>query len=226
MPPESSPPLQPLNMTVHSLPAASGAATRRTVRGRLQMLLILLACAAPVVASYTAYFVTRPDSRSNYGALIQPTRTLPALPLRSLDGVAVDAAALKGQWLLIVVGPANCDAACDKRLFMQRQLREMLGRERDRIDKLWLMTGSAEPSAALRAAIDSDPSLRVLRVPEDRLAAWLQPASGHALQEHLYLVDPMGEWMMRAPAAADPGKFKRDLDKLLRASASWDRAGR
>ncbi len=213
-------------MTVHSLPATSLAAAKRTVRGRLQMLLILLACAAPVVASYTAYYFARPDARSNYATLILPTRTMPALPLRSLDGAAVDAAGLKGQWLLIAVGPAACDAACDKRLFMQRQLREMLGRERDRIDKLWLMTGSAEPSAALRAVIDADPSLQVLRVPEDALAAWLQPEPGHALQEHLYLVDPMGEWMMRAPADADPGKFKRDLDKLLRASASWDRAGR
>jgi len=213
-------------MSVHSLPATSGAAARRTVRGRLQMLLILLACAAPVIASYTAYFVARPDARSNYGTLIQPTRSLPALPLRSLDGAAVDAADLKGQWLLIAVAPAACDADCDRRLFMQRQLREMLGRERDRIDKLWLMTGSVAPAPALRAAIDSDPSLRVLRVPEDPLAEWLQPAPGHALQDHLYLVDPMGEWMLRAPADADPGKLKRDLDRLLRASASWDRPGR
>ncbi len=58
------------------------------------------------------------------------------------------------------------------------------------------------------------------------MPAWLQPEPGHALQEHLYLVDPMGEWMLRAPADADPGKLKRDLDKLLKASASWDRAGR
>jgi hypothetical protein len=213
-------------MTVHSLPATSAGAARRTARGRLQMLLILLACAAPVIASYTAYFVARPDARSNYGTLIQPTRSMPALPLRSLDGVAVDAVELKGQWLLIAVGPAACDADCDRRLFMQRQLREMLGRERDRIDKLWLVTGSADLPAAVRAAVDSDPSLRVLRVPEDQLAAWLQPEPGHALQDHLYLVDPMGEWMMRAPADADPGKFKRDLDRLLRASASWDRPGR
>jgi hypothetical protein len=36
----------------------------------------------------------------------------------------------------------------------------------------------------------------------------------------------MGEWMMRFPVDFDPTKVKRDIDRLLRASASWDRAGR
>ena len=52
------------------------------------------------------------------------------------------------------------------------------------------------------------------------------PAPGQALEDHLYIVDPLGEWMMRAPADADPNKLKRDIDRLLRASASWDKAGR
>jgi hypothetical protein len=125
-----------------------------------------------------------------------------------------------------VVGPAECDAACQKRLFMQRQLREMLGRERDRIDKLWLITGSGEPTPALRVGLAADPALQLLRVPGEALAAWLEPGSGQVLEDHLYLVDPMGEWMMRWPADAEPARIKRDLDRLLRASASWDLAGR
>jgi hypothetical protein len=32
--------------------------------------------------------------------------------------------------------------------------------------------------------------------------------------------------MMRMPSAGEPAKIKRDLDKLLRASASWDQPGR
>jgi hypothetical protein len=148
------------------------------------------------------------------------------LPLRALDGAAVEPRSLKGQWLLIVVGPADCDAACQKRLFMQRQLREMLGRERDRVDKLWLITGGGEPSPALRAGLGADASLQLLRVPRDALAAWLEPESGMLLEDHLYLVDPMGEWMLRVPADAEPARVKRDLDRLLRASASWDLPGR
>jgi hypothetical protein len=46
------------------------------------------------------------------------------------------------------------------------------------------------------------------------------------MQDHLYVVDPMGEWMMRAPVQPQPERLKRDLDRLLRASGSWDKAGR
>lgn len=216
-----------LGLTVHSLPLPElPTNARRTRSGRLKMLLVLAVCAAPVVASYLTYFVLRPEGRTNYGALIQPSRSMPTLPLRTLDGQAVDAATLHGQWLLLALGPAQCPGDCQKHLYMQRQLREMLGRERDRVDKLWLITDAAEVPAPLRAALKADPTLQVLRVPREMLAAWLQPEAGRALEDHLYLVDPMGEWMMRMPADPDPAKVKRDLERLLRASSSWDLPGR
>jgi hypothetical protein len=68
--------------------------------------------------------------------------------------------------------------------------------------------------------------VQALRVPRKALAQWLQPAAGQALEDHLYIVDPMGEWMMRVPANPDPSKVKRDLEKLMRGSAGWDKAGR
>ena len=44
----------------------------------------------------------------------------------------------------------------------------------------------------------------VLQVDEAALGAWLQPAPGQRLSDHLYVVDPLGNWMMRFPAQADP----------------------
>jgi hypothetical protein len=192
----------------------------------LKMLLVLLMCAAPVIASYFTYFVIRPEGRTNYGTLILPTRSMPALALSTLDGAPVVASSLRGQWLLVVVADAACDTPCQKQLHMQRQLREMLGRERDRLDKVWLVTGAAEVGAPLRAALQAGVPAQVLRVDATALAQWLQPEAGRALQDHLYVVDPMGEWMMRVPANAEPARVKRDLDKLLRASSFWDTPGR
>ena len=148
---------EPLVLSVHGMqtpnlndPAL--VAQRRTTRGRLKMLLVLAVCAAPVVASYLTYFVIRPQGRTNYGALIMPTRSLPDLPLRQVGGGEVKAVSLRGQWLLVAVGPSQCDAVCEKRLFMQRQLREMLGRDRDRLDKVWFVTDGGVPSDALLSA--------------------------------------------------------------------------
>jgi len=219
-------------MTVHSLrapqlnDAVESDDPERRRSGRWKMLLVLLMCAAPVIASYFTYFVIRPEGRTNYSTLILPTRTMPALALRTLDGAPVTSASLRGQWLLVVVAPSTCDEACQKRLFTQRQLREMLGRERDRLDKVWLVTDAGELSPQLRAAMQAGVPTQVLRVDAVALSQWLQPEAGRDLQEHMFVVDPMGEWMMRVPANAEPARVKRDLDKLLRASSFWDTPGR
>ncbi|MDQ6685982.1 MAG: hypothetical protein M3Z16_12745, partial [Pseudomonadota bacterium] len=208
---------------------------RRTARGRLVMALVLAICAAPVVAAYVAYFIVRPEGRSNYSDLIQPARPLPTgLPLTDLGGRPVSPAALRGQWLLVVVGGGACDSVCERQLLLQRQLHESLGRERDRVDKLWLVDDGVAPREPTLRAIKAFghgshlpfAAATVLHSPGPALAAWLQPAARHGLADHLYVVDPRGDWMMRAPADADPGRLKRDLEKLLRASAGWDQAGR
>ena len=221
----SEPVPQPVSFTVHSVDAPRLDA-QRTQRGRWKMLLVLLVCAAPVVASYLTYFVIRPQGRSNYATLISPTRALPDLSLQKLDGDTVPARSLRGQWLLVAVGSASCEAACQQRLYMQRQLREMLGRERDRLDKVWFITDKAAVAPALRTAVEAGAATWALRADRAALAAWLEPEAGHALEDHLYLVDPMGEWMMRFPVQADPARVKRDLERLLRASAFWDQPGR
>lgn len=215
-----------LSFTVHSMPAPA-LDDRRTAHGRLKMLLVLLVCAAPVIASYFTYFVIRPEGRTNYSQLIQPLQPVPAdLALTDLQGQPVKAATLKDQWLLVVVAGAACDAGCEKNLWLQRQLRESLGREKDRLDKVWLINDTEAPRSDALQAVAAGVPATVLRVPASALAAWLQPAPGHAIEDHMYLVDPMGNWMMRVPAQPDAAKLKRDIEKLMRASASWDRAGR
>ena len=67
---------EPIQLAVHSMPRLD-AVQPRAGRGRGKLLLILLACAAPVIASYFTYFVVRPEARSNYGELIDPPRALP-----------------------------------------------------------------------------------------------------------------------------------------------------
>ena len=222
---------EPLDFSVHGVAGPDLAdpaelARGRTAAGRLKMLLVLLICAAPVIASYLMYFVVKPSGRSNYGTLITPTRSLPALQLQQLDGSPFDARSLRGQWLLLAVGPAACPPACEQRLYAQRQLREMLGRERDRLDKVWLVTDGEPLPSALQQVVRAGPALTALRADRSAVARWLSPEQGQQLEDHLYLVDPMGEWMMRFPAQADPARVKRDLDRVLRASASWDLPGR
>ncbi|RZL57137.1 MAG: hypothetical protein EOP70_04625 [Variovorax sp.] len=222
---------EPLGLTVHSMPSPTQAIdreeARRTVNGRWKMLVVLACCAAPVIASYFTYYVIRPEGRRVYGELIDPQRPLPAVVATLPDGRSTTTLrALKGQWLLITVADAACDALCERQLYLQRQLRESLGREKDRLERVWLVSDAAPVPARLANGLQG---ATVLRVPADALAQWLAPVAGHALAEHLFVVDPLGNWMMRFPArmdAAGAAQAKRDLDRLLRASSSWDEPGR
>jgi len=163
-----------------------------------------------VIASYLMYYVVRPEGRRNYGELINPQRPLPNFTAASPDGRPLPMASLKDQWLLVSVAGGACDAQCQQNLYFQRQLRESLGREKERLDWLVLLNDDAPLQAALAPAVKDATVLRA-------------PAA------HLYLVDPMGNWMMRFPAgmdAAGAAKAKLDLERLLRASGSWDTPGR
>lgn len=239
---------EPLSFSVHSLPEPALEQRRRTARGRLQMLMVMAVCAAPVLTSYFMYYVARPSARTAQGELIEPPRELPpaaALALRDPSGAAIDPQSLRGQWLLVVAAEGSCDPACERRLYLQRQLREMLGREKDRLDRVWLLTGGSAMRAALAPAMQQ---ATVLSAERSQAAAWLEgpgdtaagspgtapgttpgtppgtPPTG--IDHWLYLVDPMGRLMMRFPADGNPSGIKRDLERVLRASASWDRAGR
>jgi hypothetical protein len=205
---------------------AAGGDAQRTVRGRWQMLAVLAVCAAPVIASYFTYYVVRPEGRRNYGELIEPQRPLPELTGMALDGKSVSLRTLKGQWLLVSVAGGACDAVCEQHLYLQRQLRETLGKEKEKLDRVWLVPDAAPVRPELLPALKDS---TVLRVDAAQLSQWLVPAQGQQLSAHLYLVDPMGNWMMRFPPGVDKEqapRVKRDLDRLLRAAASWDEPGR
>lgn len=190
------------------------------------MLMVLLVCAAPVVASYVTFYIIKPESRQNFGELIEPQRPLPDLNAKTLAGGVVNLRTLKDQWLLVSVSGGACDEACRDRLYMQRQLREGVGREKERLDWVWLVSDDAPVDPALQPALSN---ATVLRVPKADLEQWLQPAAGQQLADHLYMVDPFGKWMMRFPANLDLAtapKAKKDVERLLRASNSWDKPGR
>ena len=220
---------QPLGLTVHNLPQPASPEVQiasRTRMGRIKMLAVLLICASPVIASYLTFYVIRPEGRRNFGELVQPQRALPDLAAKALDGKTVNLQELKGQWLLVSVASGACGEPCQRHLYLQRQMREGLGKEKERMDWVWLLNDDAPVAETLLPALKD---ATALRVPPAGLSSWLAPEAGHALEEHLYLVDPYGNWMMRFPAKLDTqgeAKVKRDIDRLLRAAVHWDNPGR
>ncbi|MEI6802701.1 MAG: hypothetical protein WCK83_06035 [Burkholderiales bacterium] len=218
---------EPLGLAVHSLPSAGEvAASPPSLTGRWKLLAIVLLCSLPMIAAYLAYFVVRPQGQAGLGDLVEPIRPVGELSAATLDGVAQPLAALKGQWLLVSVGAGDCQADCQQRLFLQRQLRETLGKDKDRVDRVWLVGDNAPISAEVRASVQD---ATVLRVTPEVLQAWMPAAADKVASDYLFVVDPLGNTMLRFPSHFDgvqARKARRDLDRLLRASLAWDPPGR
>lgn len=185
--------------------------------GRWKLFAILAVCAAPVVASYLAYYVIKPQARTNYGTLLDPrSYPMPALDASTLDGKPGGLDAYRGKWIMLQVDVADCPQTCQDKLFQMRQLRLTQGRDQDRIERVWLVTDRQPVTTLLLREYDGT---HLLRVKPQALQAWLPGAAGTTPADHIYLIDPLGNLMMRFPKNGDPNKIKKDLTRLLKASS-------
>jgi hypothetical protein len=195
------------------------------------LLAILAVCAAPVIASYLTYYVIKPQGRTNYGELVLPQRQVGALEGLTLTGSAPSSGAeptgatqtqamaltaLQGHWIFLTVQSAACDDDCSARLYAMRQVRATTGKEMERIERVLVVTGDGVPSASLLA---EHPGLIVLKTDAAKLQTVLgEDPGGGAQPGRIFVVDPLGNLMMRYPPHADPRRMKKDIAKLLMAS--------
>jgi len=180
------------------------------------LFLVIAACAAPVILSYLTYYVIKPQTRTNYGDLIDPRAyPIPDLGSVNLEGQPASLQQFHGKWILLQVDGASCDEACKQKLYYMRQLRLTQGKEMDRIERVWLVTDAAPLDIGLMKQYDGT---HLLRVDPQKLAAWLPVVEGTKASDHLYMIDPLGNLMMRFPKDPDANKIKKDITRLLKAS--------
>ena len=168
-------------------------------RGRLKLALLGLFFLLPFAASWVVWrYDLVAGATGNYGTLLAPRP------------IALPAPELRGKWVLVQLDGGACDAGCERKLYVMRQVRRAQGKDMQRVARLWLLTDGARPSAELLAAIEG-----TVTAPAQGFAPF--PAD-HSATEHLYLVDPLGNLMMRFPRDPDPSRVIKDLQRLLRAS--------
>jgi len=189
-------------------------------RGRWMLLLVAIVCGAPIAISYFMYYVVKPTGgTTSYGTLVEPQRPIPdSLVVTGEDGKPLKLASLRGHWLMISVDSSACDKACATKLYFMRQIRAAQGAERERVVEVWLRTDAGKVADVIQKAY---PDTDMLVADPAQVSAWLPVDQGTQISDHLYLVDPNGNLMMRFPKDPNPSKIKGDLTKLLK----WSRIG-
>lgn len=194
-------------------PAAAGSTGRRR-RGRITLIALLLLFSSPIAVSYYTYYVVRPDGRSNYGTLVEQT-AVGAIGGEPVQGTTASLEALRGHWIMLVAAPAVCSERCREQLVQIRQIRLMTGKERNRIERVWLLTDEGRPDPQLLAQHEG---LLVIRASGPDIRTLFPVTGNTSVADHIWLVDPLGHLMMRFPPGADPSRIKKDVAKVLRAS--------
>jgi cytochrome oxidase Cu insertion factor (SCO1/SenC/PrrC family) len=167
---------------------------------------------APFVLAWAAYLFWTPDRFMNHGTLIDP-HPLPVAPLASRDGTTFRLDAHHGKWVLIHADSGACAESCRRQLYYMRQVRLAQGANQERIDRVWLLTDDLQPPADIAPLYEG---VEVVRASGSALVAAL-PAD-RDVSDHVYLVDPLGNLMLRFPRDPDPKGMVKDLQRLLKVS--------
>lgn len=188
----------------------SASVTKKS--SKLSLWLILALSVAPFAGAYIAYYFWQPSGQINYGELIEAAPLSPP-PLALADGRPFSLADLRGKWLLVTLDRGACDAYCQEKLYYLRQLRLAQGKEMERIERVWLILDDKAPDPEVVRAYAGTWFVRAQGAGfEQRFPA---PA---AVQDHIYVIDPLGNLILRYPREPDPQGIKKDLQRLLRAS--------
>jgi hypothetical protein len=184
----------------------------RKPSSRTSLMLVAAVCIAPFVASFIAYFMWQPSGRINYGELLTPVQIVSA-PLTDVAGTPFDLVQLRGKWTFLTVDSGACDKRCQNKLWKMRQLRRTQGKYMDRIERVWLLSDAQTPEAAL---LKEHQGTWVVRAAGSALLSRLPPAADP--RDAIYLIDPLGNLILRYPGDADPSRMKKDLERLLKVS--------
>ncbi len=196
-------------------------------RGRRKLVLLILLFSAPVISAYALYFWAprdlQPEGRTNQGHLIAPARPLDKLSLHALDGQRLDDTLFKKKWTLLLVGPSACDEACTRVLYDTRQVRTALGKNTLRVQRVYVATdrGRVEDLQALLAREHPDLKLVVAEGAEVYATDRQFSANGRSPLKNandIYLIDPLGNWLMYYTPQDPASGMLKDLKKLLRLS--------
>jgi hypothetical protein len=186
-----------------------------------RMLLLLGAISlAPFVGSLLLYYFWKPQTFTNYGELLAGM-PLAGLTIPARDGKPFRIDELRGKWIFLMADSGSCDDYCQSKLYVMRQIRLTQGKDQERIERVWLIPDGVQAPPGIETEYQGT---RTILLASDDFLSRL-PASGSP-RDHIYVIDPFGNLMMRFPRNVDPQRMKKDVNKLMKVSGGWIQTGK
>ena len=198
------------------------SADTRSLRARNLRTLAALAALffLPLLASAWLYYGMgwTPGGHINHGELIRPPRPLPRLAIATIPertSEVPDPVLFRGKWTLVYIGDGRCDAACRATLYVMRQTRLALGAEMPRVARVFLVTANC---CAKDYLAREHAGMSIFEGAGNAGAQVLSQFPAGDRAHTLFVVDPLGNLMMRYDVRHDPRGLLVDLRRLLELS--------
>lgn len=185
-------------------------AEQRRKSARPVLALIALVFFGPLaVAAWMYYGGHFETTTSNNGELLEPFASL----AEEVPGSEVLERG-RGSWLLLYTNNGECADTCRDALYTMRQGRQMLGKEQNRLLRVFLH-GATSPDTVFI----TDEHQGLITTQEAGLSDFLNNKKPTELPDGgYYLVDPLGNLVMYFRPDLNPSEMVDDIKRLLRLS--------
>ena len=182
-------------------------------RAHKQKLLAMMALLlAPVVISFALHYSDYRPGTINYGELID-MEEFEGSAVNQEDDAIFRAGDIHGKWTMVTVDSGDCNEYCEQKLYKIRQVRTVQNKEMHRVERLWLIDDNVTIDSRF---LEEYERTLFVNAKDSDLLEFLKPVESQRL--YMYLVDPIGNVMMRFPENADPSEMVEDLKRLLHVS--------
>jgi len=181
-------------------------------RNRQKFIALLVLMCTPVLISYVLFYSEYRPGTVNYGELLE-VKKLEGSGVSPLDNKIFRMKDLRGKWVMVMVDSGNCDKACQEKLYFMRQVRMVQHKEKHRVERLWLINDDVMPSEELTKKYEGT---LFVKTNDSALLDAIPPKESQS--KHIYMVDPLGNLIMRYPEELNPTKMGKDIKRLLHVS--------
>ena len=179
---------------------------------RRKFIALLVLMCAPIVISYVLFYAEYRPGTVNYGELLD-VKKIEGSGVNPLDNKIFRMKDLKGKWVMLIVDSGACDKACQEKLYFMRQVRMVQHKEKHRVERLWLIDDDVVPNVELTKEYEGT---LFVKTNDSALLDAIPPKESQ--RKHIYMVDPLGNLIMRYPEELNPTKMGKDIKRLLHVS--------
>lgn len=188
----------------------------KTENSKLSGYLLIAVFVVPLLIAIAMYAMRDylPTTKSvSRGELIHPAQPITILTIQLASNETVDLKGIVGKWTYLVYAPNGCDLQCEASLFKLRQTKKATGRESNRIQSA-LLTDVDKVNPEI---LNRNQRTRVGQLIEFEIEA--EPGKQKQLEDGvIYLIDPIGNLMMKYDTETTSRGMLKDIKKLLKIS--------